>query len=1011
MKKEGILKFIGIVGIALLLIILAGQNVVSKQTHIDIKKNLTQDNNTKIDLSIGSSGSGKSIIVNIGSAKKANIQYLKEPPKLTTEQIKRFQESTNNTHLPGPKLPKVKPYGPGHKGNETILKTLQFTNTNISALPGDFWIFQNSATGMGGSDVNEPSVAQNGNDVFYTGNWYAALSTDGGNTFSYINPFTDMPTFCCDQDVIYDPSRDMTIWYRQGIKEADGSNFFRLMVFDNKGESWYWDIWPTDLDGNWQHQWWDYPQLALSNNNLIISSNIFDKSKDWQRTVLLKLSLDQLLSKRRGKISYIPWTGNFNFGLTSGDTDVIYWGTHASYIPRSKIRIFSWAENSGTFFWYDKDIDHWEYTDRGDAHCPSPDGLNWCGRTDSRMTGGWVANGIIGFLWNVKEGNGFNYPYIEAATFRESDKLYLGRPNIWNDNYAVQYGNVYPIFNGALGATIAWGGGNYYPSSAVLISDEFTGRGIWSGVITGSGIHGSKVWGDYLRVRPYIPSNRIWVATGYTSQKDYKINPQYIVFGRYQNRIIPLKEALDYTSNSYLGTWTTGGSAFWYGQALYFISGGSSAKSDKISDGQDTWLQNTINGPGYMSFNWAVQSEYYDFLEFYIDNNLISRISGVINWQPKTFYIGPGIHTLKWRYVKDDSGTSSGDTAYVDNFRFHPELVPDIFLYPNPINSGGSSKVIVLVKDPDNNPISGANVTLYTYGNGSVSPTTGTTDNRGFFISTYYPPSVISTSNFEIDASTRKSDFNTGFSHNRITVRPKLSIASAVDNGQIKWSTGGNKPWFGEDTTNYYYGGDAAQSGPIVDCLIICIPSINSWVQGNVTGPGQLNFYWKVDTLYKHHYLRFYIDNVYKTNITGTTGWLNNTYNIGNGKHTLKWIYEKGYGFSTGLDAGWLDKVTYNSLYVTYPNGGEIFNKGSTKTIKWSYTGNSGSYIKIELLKGGILNRLITSNTSIGKAGTGSYTWSISPTQSLANNYKIRITSKSNSFYKDLSDKNFTISK
>ncbi len=58
MKKEGkILKLIGIVGIALLLIILAGQNVVSKQ--IEIRKNLTQDNNTKIDLSIGSSGSDK----------------------------------------------------------------------------------------------------------------------------------------------------------------------------------------------------------------------------------------------------------------------------------------------------------------------------------------------------------------------------------------------------------------------------------------------------------------------------------------------------------------------------------------------------------------------------------------------------------------------------------------------------------------------------------------------------------------------------------------------------------------------------------------------------------------------------------------------------------------------------------------------------------------------------------------------------------------------------------------
>jgi hypothetical protein len=39
------------------------------------------------------------------------------------------------------------------------------------------------------SNVGEPSVASNGDVVFYTGNWYAALSTDGGSTFQFIDPF------------------------------------------------------------------------------------------------------------------------------------------------------------------------------------------------------------------------------------------------------------------------------------------------------------------------------------------------------------------------------------------------------------------------------------------------------------------------------------------------------------------------------------------------------------------------------------------------------------------------------------------------------------------------------------------------------------------------------------------------------------------------------------------------------------------------------------------------------
>src|SRR5208337_1070319 len=38
------------------------------------------------------------------------------------------------------------------------------------------------------SNVGEPSVSVNSDVVFYTGNWYAALSVDGGKTFSFIDP-------------------------------------------------------------------------------------------------------------------------------------------------------------------------------------------------------------------------------------------------------------------------------------------------------------------------------------------------------------------------------------------------------------------------------------------------------------------------------------------------------------------------------------------------------------------------------------------------------------------------------------------------------------------------------------------------------------------------------------------------------------------------------------------------------------------------------------------------------
>lgn len=55
------------------------------------------------------------------------------------------------------------------------------------------------------SNVGEPSVSVNSNVVFFTGNWYVALSVDGGKTFKFIDPNgmaqpNDPPgvTFCCD---------------------------------------------------------------------------------------------------------------------------------------------------------------------------------------------------------------------------------------------------------------------------------------------------------------------------------------------------------------------------------------------------------------------------------------------------------------------------------------------------------------------------------------------------------------------------------------------------------------------------------------------------------------------------------------------------------------------------------------------------------------------------------------------------------------------------------------------
>jgi len=100
--------------------------------------------------------------------------------------------------------------------------------------------------------------------------------------------------------------------------------------------------------------------------------------------------------------------------------------------------------------------------------------------------------------------------------------------------------------------------------------------------------------------------------------------------------------------------------------------------------------------------------------------------------------------------------------------------------------------------------------------------------------------------------------------------------------------------------------------------------------------------------------------------------------------------------------------VSISSVSVTSPNGGETLTAGSTHTVRWTYGGNPGSLVRIQLFKGGALKSTIAS-TSVGSGGSGSYNWSIPSTQVAGSDYQIKVTSTANAAYTDISDNNFTI--
>ena len=139
--------------------------------------------------------------------------------------------------------------------------------------------------------------------------------------------------------------------------------------------------------------------------------------------------------------------------------------------------------------------------------------------------------------------------------------------------------------------------------------------------------------------------------------------------------------ALDTTGLS----WAPGGNANWYGQAVTTHDGVDAAQSGDIGDGQESWLETTVTGPGTLGFWWRVSSEQnYDYLLFTLNGvqqAAALEISGEMGWEQKTVSVPAGSHTLRWNYFKDGSESSGADAGWVDQVVFtptQPEIAIDL---------------------------------------------------------------------------------------------------------------------------------------------------------------------------------------------------------------------------------------------------------------------------------------------------------------------------------------------
>ncbi len=119
--------------------------------------------------------------------------------------------------------------------------------------------------------------------------------------------------------------------------------------------------------------------------------------------------------------------------------------------------------------------------------------------------------------------------------------------------------------------------------------------------------------------------------------------------------------------------WEMSGDADWTIEDSEVHEGAYSAKSGSIDHDQTSEMSVSINvvADSEITFWNKVSSEgSYDYLKFYIDNNLIEDWSGELEWDEQTYTITAGVHTLKWTYEKDGSVSNEPDCAWIDYIIF-----------------------------------------------------------------------------------------------------------------------------------------------------------------------------------------------------------------------------------------------------------------------------------------------------------------------------------------------------
>ena len=426
--------------------------------------------------------------------------------------------------------------------------------------------------------AGEPSVADAGRVVMYTFNWDAVYSTDGGQTWTEVDPHKIFPAdhggFGCDQVVQYDPKTKVFIWVLQyhcflgaDVERVAWTSASNLAA--HGADAWktapHVDLDPTAIAGN--NTYLDQPRLGFTPKFLYISLNQGTMSVDSSGNPTKDNGLKHGVVVRIPRSAFASTSSSLPYGYALLDTTSMrvaqnVRGSTEYFVGHNgdgQLRI-AWIDDSSNFI--DDQVVNSPTIATKDWSATTPGGDNMLDRQSSSqgsaVTG--VTQGGDGTVWAAwSEGrqlaNGthqYQQPHVAFAELQQfaghSGFALVQQREYVNPSFAYALPDLATDASGEVAFDVYWGGGGrYYANHAVgFIVPRDHRINAFEPVADQLSSSDSRNAGapffDYETVRP-LPNSDCLAAAGIVNRKDNTNGevgyPVFTVFSRPGVRCLP----------------------------------------------------------------------------------------------------------------------------------------------------------------------------------------------------------------------------------------------------------------------------------------------------------------------------------------------------------------------------------------------------------------------------------------------------------------------------------------